>query len=100
MKKYVLSILLFAGLIASAQKKPTTNPTEKLKLQALQDIQQHYDEYKKTALQIWDYAELGYKEQKSSALLQQILKRTVSVYKQAWQKFLRPLWQLTEAGNL
>ncbi len=38
------------------------------------DIQSKYDDYKKIALQIWDYAEVGYKEVKSSALLQQTLK--------------------------
>jgi aminobenzoyl-glutamate utilization protein B len=37
-------------------------------------LQARYDEYRKTALQIWEYAELGYKEQKSSALLQETLK--------------------------
>ena len=47
---------------------------ELLKSQALTDIQNKYDIYKKTALQIWEYSELGYKEQKSSALLQQLLR--------------------------
>jgi len=47
---------------------------ELLKSQAITDIQSKYDIYKKTALQIWEYSELGYKEQKSSALLQQLLK--------------------------
>jgi aminobenzoyl-glutamate utilization protein B len=44
-----------------------------LKMRAIADIQSHYDEYKKIALQIWDYAEVGYKEVKSSALLQKTL---------------------------
>ena len=44
-----------------------------LKSRAIQDIQSHYDDYKKIALQIWDYAEVGYKEVKSSALLQKTL---------------------------
>jgi len=44
-----------------------------LKFRAISDIQSHYDEYKKIALQIWDYAEVGYKEVKSSALLQKTL---------------------------
>ncbi|MFT4023013.1 MAG: amidohydrolase [Flavihumibacter sp.] len=38
------------------------------------DIGSQYDKYKSIALQIWEYAELGYKEVKSSALLQQTLK--------------------------
>ena len=56
------------------QKKAVGNPFDKVKAGAILDIQQHYEEYKKTALQIWDYAELGYKEENSSALLQKLLK--------------------------
>ncbi len=37
------------------------------------DIQARYIEYKKIALQIWDYAEVGYKEVRSSALLEKTL---------------------------
>ncbi len=44
-----------------------------VKARVMTDIQGHYDEYKKIALQIWDYAEVGYKEVKSSALLQKTL---------------------------
>lgn len=44
-----------------------------LKTRVMSDIQSHYDEYKKIALTIWDYAEVGYKEVKSSALLQKTL---------------------------
>ena len=43
------------------------------KSMAITDIQSRYAEYKKIALQIWDYAEMGYKEVKSSALLQKTL---------------------------
>jgi aminobenzoyl-glutamate utilization protein B len=45
-----------------------------VKAQALTEIEAKYNDYKKIALQIWDYAEVGYKEVKSSALLQQTLK--------------------------
>ena len=44
-----------------------------LKEDAIKSIDTKYDAYKKIALQIWGYAEVGYKEQKSSALLQQTL---------------------------
>lgn len=44
-----------------------------LKTRAIADIQAHYNDYKAIALQIWDYAEVGYKEVKSSALLQKTL---------------------------
>jgi aminobenzoyl-glutamate utilization protein B len=45
-----------------------------LKNETASTIQSGYDAYKKIALSIWDYAELGYKENKSSTLLQNTLK--------------------------
>jgi len=80
MRNCFLHTLLPAGSMlllvcaVHAQKKATTDPSTKFKSEAIQQIQSHYDDYKKIALQIWDYAEVGYKEQKSSALLQQTLK--------------------------
>jgi len=56
-----------------AQKKLAATNTDPLKTLAMADIQAKYDDYKKIALQIWDYAEVGYKETKSSALLQKTL---------------------------
>ena len=44
-----------------------------LKSQAITDIQSKYADYKAIALQIWNYAEVGFKEVKSSALLQKTL---------------------------
>jgi aminobenzoyl-glutamate utilization protein B len=66
-----LAVILF--LPAVAQKKSTSLPGDPLKTLAIAGIQSKYDAYKKTALKIWDYAELGYKEEKSTALLQQLL---------------------------
>lgn len=80
MKQLFLTTLLFSALLTmQAQKKlkatlPLMNPAEALKTEAAQGIQLKYDDYKKIALQIWDYAEVGYKEVKSSALHQQVLK--------------------------
>lgn len=75
MKKLALFLLLITGSISlTAQKKLTINPVEIIKAEASKDIQSKYDQYKQTALQIWDFAEVGYKEKKSSALLQQLLK--------------------------
>lgn len=74
MKNLFFLFLFVYPFMGIAQKKPVATASDKLKAQALQDIQSKYEEYKKTALQIWDYAELGYKETKSSALLQQVLK--------------------------
>jgi aminobenzoyl-glutamate utilization protein B len=44
-----------------------------LKSAAVDAIQSRYSDYKTVALQIWDFAEVGYKEVKSSALLQKTL---------------------------
>lgn len=57
----------------SAQKKPVVNPAEALKLEAIADLQVSYPDYKNIALQIWDFAEVGYKEVKSSSLHQKTL---------------------------
>jgi len=62
------SILLLTGFVVSAQQADTS-----IKTRTMEDIGAHYDVYKKIALQIWDYAEVGYKEVKSSALLQKTL---------------------------
>ena len=72
-----LSVVLIATIISlslSAQKKKTADPAAKLKDETIKQLQGNYDLYKKNALQIWDYAEVGYKEVKSSALHQQTLK--------------------------
>jgi aminobenzoyl-glutamate utilization protein B len=44
-----------------------------LKQNAIKNLDTQYDTYKKIALQIWDYSEVGYKEFKSSELLQKNL---------------------------
>ncbi|MEY3177803.1 MAG: hypothetical protein RJB42_44, partial [Bacteroidota bacterium] len=48
---------------------------EPLKTESMKMIDGGYDQYKQVALQIWENAELGYKEVKSSALLQETLKK-------------------------
>ena len=73
LKKCIDVCLLLPGIVTFAQKKVKPSPADLFKEQAISDIQSQYDVYKNTALQIWDYAELGYKENKSSALLQKIL---------------------------
>jgi aminobenzoyl-glutamate utilization protein B len=57
----------------TAQKKIPKNTATTVKDEAINDIQLKYNEYKNIALQIWNYAEVGYKEVKSSALLQKTL---------------------------
>jgi aminobenzoyl-glutamate utilization protein B len=85
MRKLMLTatICLF-GLVVIAQNTKSkgnksaetdaSNQIEALKQLALKDIQDGYETDKNTALQIWNFAEVGYKEVKSSALHQQHLK--------------------------
>lgn len=69
---FLLALMSLFVVVSHAQK-PVKN-LNKAKTDAIADISSQYDKYKGIALQIWDYAELGYKEVKSSALLQQTLK--------------------------
>jgi aminobenzoyl-glutamate utilization protein B len=64
-------IPLLAALCVALQGSSQSDSV--IKQQAAAQIQSKYDDYKKIALQIWDYAEVGYKEVKSSALLQKTL---------------------------
>jgi aminobenzoyl-glutamate utilization protein B len=70
MKKTLLTASLCAALFVLHAQKINSAV---LKEDAIKSIDTKYDAYKKIALQIWDYAEVGYKEQKSSALLQHTL---------------------------
>ncbi len=70
--KLFLSILSFMGVAVSVCGQPVSGDTV-VKSQAMTEIAARYGDYKKIALQIWDYAEVGYKEVKSSALLQKTL---------------------------
>jgi aminobenzoyl-glutamate utilization protein B len=71
-------LLLFSCLLyclpVLAQKKPAVEAVKSLKSKAVSELQSQYDFYKTTELQIWNYAEVGYKEYKSSRLLQQVLR--------------------------
>ncbi len=66
-----IAIIMANGFFCTAQK---TSVATGYKKEAITDLQAKYADYKKTALKIWDYAEVGYKEYKSSALLQNTLK--------------------------
>ncbi|MDO7851229.1 amidohydrolase [Hymenobacter convexus] len=72
MKTAATLALLAVGILAF---RPALPPTETLKAEALQDLQAHYAEYQKVAQRIWGFAEVGYKETKSSALLQEELRK-------------------------
>ncbi len=74
MKKSITLITISSLLLLQVTAQKKSNPSSSLKTVAAADIQSQYDFYKSKALQIWSYAEVGYKEYKSTALLQQILK--------------------------
>lgn len=63
MKKIQLLCLLFSMLISFGQDHSTI----------LSKLEKDTDRYAKIAMTIWDYAEMGYQEEKSSALLQKTL---------------------------
>ena len=78
MKQFIICFLLLASLTSMAQKKskldPATAAINASKEATINALNASYDTDKKTALQIWDFAEVGYKEVKSSALHVQHLK--------------------------
>jgi aminobenzoyl-glutamate utilization protein B len=65
--------VLFSLLCSSLYAQVNTAAIEKYKNQALDDLQARREQYKQIALQIWGFAELGYKETQSSALHQKTL---------------------------
>ena len=75
MKVILLSVLSLAlGGICMAQNSDNSKSIDILKNEVAKNIQSGYEAYKKIALNIWDYAEVGFKETKSSVLLQNTLK--------------------------
>ena len=77
MKRLLISVpfFFFLSCIANAQKGKEKIPDQsKNKQEIISLLNSKYDYYKERAMKIWDYAELGYKEEKSTALLQQTLK--------------------------
>ncbi|MCX6331338.1 MAG: amidohydrolase [Bacteroidetes bacterium] len=78
MKPIFIVGLLFCSFFTYAQKKNKIDPNvaqlNETKNETITFLNNRYDLDKKTALQIWDFAEVGYKETKSSALHVQHLK--------------------------
>ncbi|MCA6439056.1 MAG: amidohydrolase [Sediminibacterium sp.] len=78
MKQKIQILLLLlttsASFVHAQKKKVIVDPTETLKTATTTSLDSKYDQYKNIALRIWDFAEVGYKEVKSSALHQQTLK--------------------------
>ena len=67
----LLMLLLSGGYMQSLSQK--IHNGYNIKKEVAASIQSGYDNYKNIALSIWNYAELGYKENQSSALLQKTL---------------------------
>jgi aminobenzoyl-glutamate utilization protein B len=78
MKRILMLACVLMSLQVIAQKKskidPATQQVNANKEAALAVLNTAYEADKKTALQIWEYAEVGYKEVKSAALHVQHLK--------------------------
>ncbi len=68
MKKLFLGAMMLLTFGAWAQKKAKLDPVAANKDAALTALNNAYPTDKKTALEIWDFAEVGYKEVKSAAL--------------------------------
>lgn len=71
--KALVYVLLSACSISAFSQTKSKSSNDDLKLQVAKDLDGKYNQYKDIALQIWNYAELGYKETQSSALLQRTL---------------------------
>ena len=80
MKKTLLTASLCAALFVLHAQKISSAV---LKEDAIKSIDTKYDAYNKIALQIWGYAEVGYKEQKSSALISKHYKIMALPYRRA-----------------
>src|SRR5687768_14741490 len=69
---FIFGIIIGILPFTSAQRKKPTN-TPDTKQQVSREIDSKNEQYKKTALQIWEFSEVGYKETKSSTLHQEAL---------------------------
>ena len=94
--KYLLLLLLMPATVL-AQKKKTAAAPDQNKIAIAKDLDQQYSHYKDVAMTIWDYAEVGYKEVKSSALLQEELKG--AGFRRVWRAFPRRLWLPMAVGH-
>ncbi len=73
MKVKLCLLLVLISIQSFSQKKSKPN-NDDLKSDAMESLDARYAEYKNIALNIWNFAELGYKETQSSALLQKTLR--------------------------
>lgn len=73
MRKYILFFAAFVLPGNLTAQKPVSSTAAAIKSQASEAIESGYEQYQQLALKIWDFAEVGYKETRSSGLLQQTL---------------------------
>ncbi|AQG79931.1 hypothetical protein [Spirosoma montaniterrae] len=75
-KQILLFALLLPNLLlAQKAKKAATPAPDKDKQTAIASLDSRFSDYAGISKQIWDFAELGYMEEKSSALLQEQLRK-------------------------
>jgi aminobenzoyl-glutamate utilization protein B len=74
MKKYSCLIVCCVFLFNAAFAQKNNLDTAKMKKDAIANLQSKYETYKTIAHDIWGFAEVGFKETKSSALLQNTLR--------------------------
>jgi aminobenzoyl-glutamate utilization protein B len=65
---------LFYAVGFGQKKKLAADPVDQLKSSVVKHLDASLEQYKSVASQIWNFAEVGYKEVKSSALLQEQLR--------------------------
>lgn len=80
MKKQLLIAALLLPALALAQAKKSTKPASGGPINAdkqavLADLDKRFGEYAGLSKQIWDFAELGYQEEKSANLLEEQLRK-------------------------
>ncbi len=74
MKKHLLYINFCVLIFSNVSAQKNNIDTDKMKTDVIKNLQSNYQVYKKVALDIWHFAEVGFKEIKSSALLQKTLR--------------------------
>ncbi len=74
MKKKYLYLSVMILCLFGFSIKTRAQQKETLKNESIKNLDAKYNDYKSIALQIWNYAELGYKEVQSSKLHQKTLK--------------------------
>ena len=74
-KSFLFIFLLMAFVKSHAQKgEKTIDKSAEQKKEIIKNLDGKYGYYKEQAMAIWNFAEVGFQEEKSSSLLQQILK--------------------------